>query len=98
MTRFVMMRRAVIRSVASLAIEVLMASDKQFSPTTPTHVDKASSGDATPAPSCFCGSSHVHGKGQYAVAREDGAAIDPVCGMSVTIATAKHTCEHGGTT
>jgi YHS domain-containing protein len=27
----------------------------------------------------------------------DGA-IDPVCGMSVTIATAKHTADHDGTT
>ncbi len=46
----------------------------------------------SPAGSC-CGGSH-----DAAPTGATGTAIDPVCGMSVVIATAKHTHDHDGTT
>ncbi len=73
-----------------------MSTDKPLFPTTPVRVGKTL--DLTPPePSSCCGGEHearAH-KGQMEGA---GTAIDPVCGMSVTIATAKHTHVHDGTT
>lgn len=45
------------------------------------------------APASCCDGSHDH-----VAAGAPGTAIDPVCGMSVVIATAKHTFAHDGTT
>ena len=48
------------------------------------------------ADSC-CGGSHA-AMAQHGADPAPGTAIDPVCGMSVTIATAKHQHQHDGTT
>ena len=48
---------------------------------------------STPAAGTCCGGSH-----DAVAAGAAGTAIDPVCGMSVVMATAKHTHDHGGTT
>jgi len=42
------------------------------------------------------GHGHAHGQGAAPPPLEPGKARDPVCGMSVTIATAKHVHQHDG--
>ena len=52
-----------------------------------------------PAEASCCGGSHMpHAVAPAGETPAPGTAIDPVCGMSVTIATAKHTHEHAGET
>ncbi len=43
-------------------------------------------------------SPHQHEPETHAAAAAPGTAIDPVCGMTVKVATAKHTHEHAGAT
>ena len=45
-----------------------------------------------------CGHCGTDASPATAALPEDGKAIDPVCGMSVTVETAKHTAEHDGET
>ncbi len=77
-----------------------MSSDKPLLPTNPTRVKtapNANTGVATQ--SHCCGGSHEDSSGDGGGhAPEHGKAIDPVCGMMVTIATTKHTYEHDGAT
>lgn len=79
-----------------------MASDKPLFPSRPTRIGKLPEPPVAATP--CCGGSHdagvhaAHEQGTSPAALEVGKAIDPVCGMSVTIATAKHVHEHGGTT
>ena len=72
-----------------------MSSDKSLFPSGPIRVGKTLDLAPPEASSC-CGGAHEHA--EHGGGSDAGKAIDPVCGMSVTIATAKHTHEHDGTT
>lgn len=72
-----------------------MPSDKPLFPSQPTRIGPVREPVAATSP--CCGGAHeadVHMPGPPAA----GKAIDPVCGMSVTIATAKHTYHYDGAT
>ncbi|MGE3065132.1 MAG: heavy metal translocating P-type ATPase [Hyphomicrobiaceae bacterium] len=54
--------------------------------------------DSGAAKSC-CAGTHGHShKNAGSTSLAEGKAVDPVCGMTVTVATAKHTADHDGKT
>ncbi|MCB1520487.1 MAG: heavy metal translocating P-type ATPase [Hyphomicrobiaceae bacterium] len=74
----------------------MSADEQSIFPSAPKKVGDVAAG------SC-CGGNHDHKahdapSSHVASGAADAKAIDPVCGMSVTIATAKHTLEHEGQT
>ena len=77
-----------------------MSSDMPLFPTNPTRVKTAPNANTgVTTQSHCCGGSHEDSSGDGGGhAPEHGKAIDPVCGMTVTIATTKHTYEHDGAT
>ena len=75
-----------------------MSADKPLFPNTPIRVGNTLDLAEPGGSSCCGGSHHPNDAHDGGAAADAGKAIDPVCGMSVTIATAKHTHEHEGTT
>ena len=72
-----------------------MSSDNSLFPQQPTRI--GAKHETEMANTSCCGGAH-EGKAHAASSAPDAKAIDPVCGMSVTIATAKHSHQHGATT
>lgn len=72
-----------------------MSSDKSIFASQATRIE-AEHGPANSTSTC-CNGAHEAGA-HMPTQPADGNAIDPVCGMSATIATAKHTHQHEGVT
>ncbi|MGD9785005.1 MAG: heavy metal translocating P-type ATPase [Hyphomicrobiaceae bacterium] len=75
----------------------MTSNDPSLFPTRATRVSTAHETHAAEEHASCCGGGGGAPK-QSGEPVADGKAIDPVCGMTVTIATAKHVYEHGGAT